>query len=65
MFVESEIVIGAMEALRSKGIPSLPVHDSLIVQENREAEAIDELKHQFRARTGMVPKLDISRPDTF
>jgi hypothetical protein len=65
MFVESEVVIGTMQALKSKGIPSLPVHDSLIVQDNREADAVDDLKHQFRARTGVVPKLDISRPDNF
>ena len=65
MFAESEIVIGTMQELMVRGIPSLPVHDSLIVPQSREAVAVDVLKHQFRARTGVVPKLSISRPDLF
>lgn len=65
MFMESEIVIGTMQELMSRGIPSMPVHDSLIVPESREAVAVDVLKHQFRTHTGVVPKLDVSRPEPF
>jgi hypothetical protein len=63
MFVESEIIIRTMLELMSMGIPSLPVHDSLIVQQSREAIAVDVLKQQFRARTGVIPKLDVARPE--
>jgi hypothetical protein len=61
MFVESEIVIGTMQELMRRGIPSMPVHDSLIVPESKERAAVDVLRHQFRARTEVVPKLDVSR----
>ncbi|MGM4957817.1 hypothetical protein ACT4MK_21300 [Bradyrhizobium barranii] len=65
MFVESEIVIGAMEELKAKGIPSMPVHDSLIVQASKEAVAKNVLKQQFRAHTGVMPKLDVGRLEPF
>ena len=61
MFVESEIVIGTMQELMRSGVPSMPVHDSLIVPESKERVAVDVLKHQFRVHTGVVPKLDVSR----
>lgn len=62
MFVESKVIIATMQELMAKGVPSMPVHDSLIVQASREALAADTLSHQFRAHTGVVPKLDVSRP---
>ena len=62
MFVESKIVMGTMQELMARGVPSLPVHDSLIVQASKEALAVNTLIHQFRAHTGVVPKLDVSRP---
>jgi hypothetical protein len=65
MFVESEIVIGTMQELMRRGIPSMPVHDSLIVPVSREAAAVKILKQQFQAHTGVVPKLDITKPEPF
>lgn len=65
MFVESEIVIGTMQELMTRGIPSMPVHDSLIVPESREAVTVEVLKHQFWAHTGAVPSLDTSRSEPF
>jgi hypothetical protein len=65
MFVESEIIIATMEDLMAKGIPSMPVHDSLIVQERKEAVAVDTLKQHFQAKTGVVPKLDVTRLEPF
>jgi hypothetical protein len=62
MFVESKVIIATMQELMAKGVPSMPVHDSLIVQASKEALAADTLSHQFRAHTGVVPKLDVSRP---
>lgn len=65
MFVESEVIIATMKALMVEGVPSMPVHDSLIVPASSEALAVTNLVHQFRARTGVVPKLDVSRPWDF
>ena len=62
MFDESRIIIGTMQELMATGVPSMPVHDSLIVQASKEALAADTLSRQFRAHTGVVPKLDVSRP---
>ncbi|WOH62309.1 MULTISPECIES: hypothetical protein [Bradyrhizobium] len=62
-FVESEVIIGTMQELMAGGTPSYPVHDSIIVPRSKEAVAVDILKKKFRARTGAVPKLGISRPE--
>jgi len=62
MFVESKVIIATMQELMAKGVPSLPVHDSLIVQASKEALAADTLSNQFLAHTGFVPKLSVSRP---
>ena len=48
MFVESKVIIATMQELMAKGVPSMPVHDSLIVQASKEALAADTLSHQFR-----------------
>ncbi|MGY4173985.1 hypothetical protein [Bradyrhizobium sp. USDA 4529] len=65
MFVESQIIIGTMLELMAKDIPSLPVHDSLIVPASKEAVAVTVLKQQFRTHTGVMPKLDVGRADLF
>ncbi len=62
MFVESKVIIATMQELMAKGVPSMPVHDSLIVQASKEALTADTLSHQFRAHIGVVPKLNVSRP---
>lgn len=62
-FVESEVIIGTMQELMAGGTPSYPVHDSIIVPRSKEAVAVDILKEKFRARTGAVPKLGVSRPE--
>jgi hypothetical protein len=41
--IEGAIMVRAMYLLMKKGIPSAPVHDSLIVPENNEREAIEAL----------------------
>jgi hypothetical protein len=62
MYAESEIVIGAMRVLMDKGIPSLPVHDSVVVPISQEALAMETIIDQFGKRLGVVPKLDVTRP---
>lgn len=63
MFEESKIIIGTMQELMARGVPSLPVHDSLIVQHRKEALAVEVLKQQFQTHTGAVPKLGVARPE--
>lgn len=65
MFVESEVIIATMVDLMAKGVPSMPVHDSLIVPASKETLAVNTLSHQFRAKTGVVPKLNVRRPWDF
>lgn len=63
MFTESEAIIGTMRRLMAKGIASYPVHDSLIVQRRNEDMAVKFLKEEFKAITGVVPKLETKRPE--
>ncbi|MGM4919555.1 hypothetical protein [Tardiphaga sp. 813_E8_N1_3] len=66
MFAESEIIIGSMQALmREHGVPSLPVHDSLIVPRTKVKLAMNVLTEQYRRTTGMLPRLDVSDPWDF
>jgi hypothetical protein len=59
MYTESEAVIGSMLTLmRDHQVPSLPVHDSLIVPASKFHVAKGVLVDQFRIQTGMIPKLD-------
>ena len=66
MFVESQVIIGAMlELKRTHGVPSMPVHDSLIVPSKQQKLAGDVLKDQFRRKTGVVPRLETNSPWDF
>jgi hypothetical protein len=59
MYIESESIIGAMLTLmRDHQVPSLPVHDSLIVPVSKFKVAKEALIHHFRKQTGVVPRLD-------
>lgn len=57
MYVESEAMIGAMEALMSKGIPALPVHDSLIVPVSAREVASEVLKAMYLEHALIEPRL--------
>jgi hypothetical protein len=57
-FRESEIIMAAMETLAYEyGIPSLPVHDSLIVPVEAEGLARETLQEAFRSSLGVVPRV--------
>jgi hypothetical protein len=59
MFIESEAIIGAMLTLmRDHQVPSLPVHDSLIVPETKFNVAKGALVDHFRIETKVIPRLD-------
>jgi hypothetical protein len=66
MFVESQVIIGAMlELKRNHGVPSMPVHDSLIVPYTQRELAEQLLREQFRRKTGVVPRLEVKSPWDF
>jgi hypothetical protein len=56
MHLESEAVLGTMVALQAAGIPSLSVHDSLIVQQDHEQMARVTLSDLYKATTGATPR---------
>jgi hypothetical protein len=57
MFEESVVVTNAVFGLRDKGIPSLPVHDSLIVPFSHVTEATQRLYGEFERTIGVRPLL--------
>jgi hypothetical protein len=58
MYTESEAIIGAMLTLmRDHQVPSLPVHDSLIVPASKFHVAKGALIQHFRMQTKVIPRL--------
>jgi hypothetical protein len=58
-FVESEIILSTMETLAyDRGVPSLSVHDSLIVPKGSVDVAKATLSHWFQESVGLPPWLD-------
>ena len=59
MYLESQAIIGAMLTLmRDHQVPSLPVHDSLVVPGSKFNLAKEALVHNFRKQTGVLPRLE-------
>jgi hypothetical protein len=57
MFLESEALLRTMLALKGEGVPSLSVHDSLIVQKSRERLASSLLENNYTAITSAAPHI--------
>jgi hypothetical protein len=57
MYLESEAVLRTMLALQAAGIPSLSVHDSLIVQRDHEQIARVTLSELYKATTAATPHI--------
>ncbi len=55
MYLESAAIWRTMFALMERGIPSLSVHDSLIVQRNHATSATDLLCSNYEIATGALP----------
>ena len=62
MFHESQAIIGAMVELMGRGIPSLVVHDSLMVREEDREAAFETLGRRYHAVSGIYPRMKVSRP---
>lgn len=60
MFIESEVIISTMQELMLKHqVPSLPVHDCIIVRESDKELAMRVLSEQFRKIVGIEPRLKV------
>ncbi|WP_225205019.1 hypothetical protein [Novosphingobium huizhouense] len=58
-FIESEIILSAMETLAFKhDVSSLPVHDCLIVPDKVKGLAKDVLRDSFKDKVGIIPVVD-------
>lgn len=55
MYVESEAILFAMEALMRRGVPCLPMHDALIVRASDAAEGARALYLSFHGLVGVLP----------
>jgi hypothetical protein len=60
MFIESQAMIGAVSELMSLGIPSLSVHDSLIVPVSKQEIAEQTLSQHYLKEAGVVPVLKVN-----
>lgn len=56
-YIESNIILSTMLELKEMGIPSFPVHDSLIIQKKHKQLSLDILSNCFFKATGLVPIL--------
>ena len=64
MFCESKAMVGTMLELMSNGLPSLCVHDSIIVRTDDQHTALVALGRQFKAASGIeaVVKINVPTP---
>lgn len=58
-FIESNVLIEAMNYLMSIGIPSLPLHDSLIVPESKKETVREIVRESFKQAVGIYPLLKV------
>ena len=63
MFHESQAVLGAMQELMAAGIPSLSVHDSLIVREEDREVSLETLGRHYHAVSGITPRMKVNTPE--
>ncbi|ARR52215.1 hypothetical protein HY78_01440 [Rhizorhabdus wittichii DC-6] len=57
-FLESEAIVNTVHELATvHGVPSLPVHDSLIIPASQRAKAEEVLKRRFKEVVGIEPHL--------
>jgi hypothetical protein len=58
MFAESEAIMLAIEVLMRRGVPSLPMHDALIVRASDVAEGATALYLAFHGVVGVLPVIN-------
>jgi hypothetical protein len=65
MWLESEAVVATVEQLFRRGVPSLPVHDSLLVPLAEEITANRILSTNYRRVVGVSPVLTVKYPEKY
>ena len=60
MYKESEIMLGAMQALLQQGIVSYPVHDCLLVKRSDQEAAVAALQASLSQHLSQIPTMDVS-----
>ena len=62
MFTESEVIISTMQELMlNHQVPSLPVHDCIIVRKSDQELAMRVLSEQFKIIVGVEPRLKVKQ----
>jgi len=62
MFIESEVIISTMQELMLKHqVPSLPVHDCIIVRKSDQELAMRVMSEQFKVIVGIEPRLKVKQ----
>ena len=56
---ESDILVDVLLALKRRGVVALPIHDAVVVMDNKHQETIDVMKQVFRDHTGMIPDISL------
>ena len=62
MFLESEIMMGVLRALRDRKIVGLPVFDAVIVKASNAKAATDVMKAEFKKRAGLEIEVRLEEP---
>lgn len=60
--IEGAIMVNAMHDLMKKGIPAYPVHDSLLVPQSKEQEAIEALEKAYHKAIRALKRKNYGEP---
>ena len=56
---ESDILVDVLLALKKGGIVALPIHDAVVVMDDKQQETTDIMKKVFRDHTGVIPDVSL------
>ena len=56
---ESDILVDVLLALKKRGIVALPIHDAVVVMDDKQQETTDIMKKVFRDHTGVIPDISL------
>ena len=63
MFMESEIVISALDEITSEGKPAYPVHDCILCRKEDVSLVVEVLQRKLLSHLGVILDMDISSLD--
>ena len=56
---ESDILVEVLLALKAEGIVALPIHDAVVVSDDKHQEATEIMKRVFKDHTGITPEVSL------